>query len=141
VRNIFRRTGPSSVHPKNDSGTGDWNQYAFDLLPTNRNVTMQLAESSDHQDELAALVDTEELQAFVPTRTQDEERTDAPVAVRFFVESRMTGVVGLVPRGLEPIVFEAVARLESAGRSTRIPAKIVKTRHGLRVALLMGQTR
>ena len=141
MRNIFRPSQASNVHPKNDSGSGDWKDYAFDLIPTNRNITIQLAESNEHQDELAALLDVEELQAFVARRTIEEERTDAPLPIRFFVDSRMTGVVGLVPRGLEPVVFEAVSRLEAAGRSTRIPAKVVKTRNGLRVTLLMGKTR
>ena len=141
MRNIFRPGSASSVHPKNDSGSGDWKDYGYDLIPTNRNTTIQLAESNDHQDELAALLDVEELQAFVARRTIEEERVDAPLPIRFFVDSRMTGVVGLVPRGLEPVVFEAVSRLEAAGRSTRIPATVVKTRHGLRVNLLMGKTR
>jgi hypothetical protein len=141
VRNPFRSANASPVHPKNDAGIGEWKDYGYDLVPTGRNTTMQLAESDPHQAELEPLVGLDNLQAFISPRTIEEERTDAPLPVRFFVDSRMTGVVGLVPRGLEPVVFEAVTRLESAGRSNRIPATVVKTRHGLRVNLMMGKTR
>jgi len=141
VRNIFRSANAGSVHPKNDAGSGEWKDYGYDLVPTNRNTVIQLAESNEHQDELEPLLGVDEVQAFVARRTIEEERTDAPLPVRFFVDSRMTGIVGLVPRGLEPVVFEAMTRLESAGRSNRIPATVVKTRHGIRVNLLMGKTR
>lgn len=141
MRNPFRSATEPRVHPKNDEGSGEWKDYGYDLLPTGRNTTMQLAESDPHQAELAPLLDLDNLQAFISPRTIEEERTDAPLPVRFFVDGRMTGVVGLVPRGLEPVVFEAVVRLESAGRSNRIPATVVKTRHGLRVNLMMGKTR
>jgi hypothetical protein len=53
----------------------------------------------------------------------------------------MSGVVGYVPRGLEPVILETLARLDAAGRSTRVPAEISATKHGLRVTLLMGSTR
>jgi hypothetical protein len=86
-------------------------------------------------------VGAHELQAFVARRTPEEERTDAPLPVRFFVESRMTSIVGFVPPGLEPVVFEAMTRLENAGKSTRIPAEVVSTKHGYRVNLIMGLTR
>jgi hypothetical protein len=102
---------------------------------------LQLAGSDPFQDEIARVAQAHPLEAFISKRTVEEERTDAPVAVRFFVESRMSGPVGYVPRGLEAVVLEAVSRLETAGRNTRIPAEIVKGRHGLRVNLLMGQTR
>jgi hypothetical protein len=130
----------NGAFPKSDAGTGKLNDYRYDLVPKNRRVTMVLAGSDPAQEELERLATSTELQAFISKRTTEEERTDAPVAVRFFVDSRMTGIVGYVPRGLESPVFEALTRLERDGK-TRIPANITKTRKGLRVALLMGLTR
>lgn len=124
-----------------DAGSGRLDQYRYNLVPNNKNVTMQLAVSDPHQNELARLQGMAELQAFIAKRTLEEERTDAPLPVRFLVDGRMSEIVGYAPRGLESVVFEAIARLESAGRSPRIPAEVVKTRNGLRVNLLMGETR
>ncbi len=138
---IFGRSTNEGGYAKSDAGSGDLKQYKFDLLPANKNVTMQLAGSDPFQDELQKWADFDELQAFISPRTLEEERTDAPVAVRFFVDSRMTGIVGYVPRGLEAPALEALVRLGNAGRSTRIPAQITRTRNGLRVTLLMGLTR
>jgi hypothetical protein len=141
VRNPFSRKSDASPYPKNDSGSGQLKDYGFDLIPTNKRVAVQLADSDPHQDELAALVGADELQAFVSRRTAEEERTDAPLPVRFFVDSRMTAVVGFVPPGLEPVIFEAMTRLENAGKSTRIPAEVVSTKNGYRVNLKLGLTR
>lgn len=124
-----------------DAGSGSLNQYRYNLVPNNKRVTLQLAGSDPHQDELARLQAAPELQAFISKRTLEEERTDAPVPVRFLVDGRMSTIVGYAPRGMESVVLEALARLESSGRSPRIPAEIVKTRSGLRVNLLMGETR
>ena len=63
------------------------------------------------------------------------------MAVRLFVDGRILGPVGMVPRGLEGVVNEAISRLELAGRKPRIPVEIVRTRQGLRVDLQMGRTR
>lgn len=132
-------TSPESF-PKSDAGSGSYKQYKYDLVPANKRVRMRLAGSDPCQDELRRVA-LSEVEAFIAKRTIEEERTDAPVAVRFFVDSRMTSVVGYVPRGLEAVALEAVSRLEKAGRNSRIPAQIVKTRGGLRVDLLMGLTR
>jgi hypothetical protein len=126
---------------KRDSGAGSFDQYGYDLRPKNARVTMRLAGSDPCQDELARVLGASTIEAFIAPRTPEEERTDAPVAVRLFVDHRMTPVVGFVPRGLEAVALEAVARLERAGAASRVPAGIVKTRHGLRVELLMGRTR
>lgn len=141
--NFFRRAPVSREYPKTDAGSGSFDQYAYSLAPKNKRVTMQLAGSDPFQDEIARVRDTGagEFELFFAKRTIEEERTDAPLPGRFFAESRMSGVVGYVPRGLEPIVFQALSRLEMAGRSTRIPAEIVSTRNGLRVIVLMGRTR
>ncbi len=141
--NLFRRAAQSSEYPKTDAGTGSFDQYAYNLVPKNKRVTMQLAGSDQFQDELARVKATgaQEFELFFAKRTIEEERTDAPLPGRFFADSRMSGIVGYVPRGLEPIVFQTLSRLELAGRSTRIPAEIVATRNGLRVVLLIGRTR
>lgn len=141
--NVCRRTPGSSEYPKTDAGTGSFDQYGYSLVPKNKRVTMQLAGSDQFQDELARVKATgaQEFELFFAKRTLEEERTDAPLPGRFFVDSRMSGIVGYVPRGLEPIVLQTLSRLELAGRSTRIPADIASTRNGLRVILLMGRTR
>ena len=141
MRNIFGKQAEPSAYPKTDSGSGQLKDYGYDLIPLKKSTVIQLADSDSHQDTLADLVNAADVQAFIAPRTTEEERTDAPVPVRLFVESRMTPVVGMVPRGLEPAVLEALVRLERAGKSTRIPAAVVSTKNGLRVNLLMGQTR
>ncbi|WP_349898326.1 hypothetical protein [Parafrigoribacterium soli] len=141
--NLFSRAPESSEYPKTDAGTGNFNQYNYNLVPKNKRVTMQLAGSDPFQDEIRRIRDLAgaESEIFFAKRTTEEERTDAPMPARFFAESRMSAIVGYVPRGLEPLVIQTLARLDDAGRSTRIPAEIVTTRNGLRVVLLMGLTR
>ena len=123
-----------------DSGSGKLGDYKYNLVPANRRVTIRLADSDPYQEELASLSGEENLVTFIPARTIEEERTDAPMPVRFFTGRRMSGIVGYVPRGLEPAVIEALARIE--GRSNnRIPAVIIKKGGQLRVVLQMGDTR
>jgi hypothetical protein len=123
-----------------DAGQGKLGDYRYNLVPANKRVTIRLADSDPYQEELAALVDEENLQTYIAARTIEEERTDAPMPVRFFTGRRMSGIVGYVPRGLEPAVVEALTRIE--GRSdNRIPATILKKGGKLRVVLLMGDTR
>ena len=126
---------------KNDSGKADLNDYAFDLRPKNAKVSIRLAGCDLHQDEIARLADTADLQTAGGRRTVEEERTDAPMEVRLFADARISGVVGMVPRGFESAVTEALNRLEEAGRKPRIPVRIVGTRHGYRVELLIGSIR
>ena len=141
MRNVFGAERDPAGVSKRDVGSGSLKDYGYDLLPRKNNTVLVLAGSDPHQAELVALEHVSALQAFIAPRTAEEERTDAPIPVRFFAESRMTGIVGTVPRGLEPAVLEALVRLERAGRSTRIPAAIIKTRYGLRVELQLGATR
>jgi hypothetical protein len=127
------------VEMASDSGSGKLSEYNYGLAPRNKRVTMTLAGSDPFQQELADLLAEESLQTFINSRTADEERTDAPMPVRFFTGRRMSGIIGYVPRGLEPVVTQALTRLE--GRSNnRIPASITKKGGKLRVVLLMGQT-
>jgi hypothetical protein len=123
-----------------DSGSGKLGDYRYNLVPTNKRVTIRLADSDAYQEELASLADEENLLTFIAARTIEEERTDAPMPVRFFTGRRMSGIVGYVPRGLEPAVIEALARIEDRSNN-RIPATIIKKSGKLRVVLLMGQTR
>ena len=123
-----------------DSGSGKLSQYRYNLVPNNARVTMILAQSDPYQEELATLEHEEGLQSFIAARTIEEERTDAPMPVRFFTGRRMSGIVGYVPRGLEPAVIEAIARLEDK-TNNRIPARIIRKGGKLRVQLRMGETR
>jgi hypothetical protein len=123
-----------------DSGSGKLGDYKYNLLPANKRVSIRLADSDPYQEELASLINEESLVTFIASRTIEEERTDAPMPVRFFTGRRMSGIVGYVPRGLESAVTEALTRIE--GRSiNRIPATIIKKGGKFRVVLLMGDTR
>lgn len=129
--------------PKDDRGAGSFSQYKYNLLPSNARVVLRLADSNPHQEELEKVVDNGEqnLETAISRRSIEDERTDAPMVIRLFAGSRVTGIVGTVPRGLESVVDEALSRLDKRGQKVRIPARIAKTRSGLRVELLMGQTR
>jgi hypothetical protein len=123
-----------------DSGSGKLGDYNYGLAPRNKRITITLAGSDPFQQELEDLLKEDSIQSFIAPRTIEEERTDAPMPVRFFTGRRMSGVVGYVPRGLEPAIAEALTRL--AERSdNRIPAEIIRKRGVLRVVLLMGATR
>ncbi|HEY5319963.1 MAG TPA: hypothetical protein VIJ76_03710 [Galbitalea sp.] len=137
----FERKDDTGEFAKGDVGSGKLKDYRYNLIPNNKRVTIQLAGSDEGQDDLRELANESDLLAFIAPRTIEEERTDAPVPVRFFTGRRMSGVVGWVPRGLESVVIEAIARLESNGKTTRIPAEIVTIKGKLRVNLLMGETR
>jgi hypothetical protein len=128
------------VEMASDVGHGKLGDYRYNLVPANKRVTIRLADSDPCQAELESLLGEENLQTFIASRTIEEERTDAPMPVRFFTGRRMSAIVGYVPRGLEPAVVEALTRIE--GRSNnRIPAAIIKKSGKLRVVLLMGDTR
>jgi hypothetical protein len=127
--------------PRNDRGSGELRHYRYSLVPNNARVVIRLADSAPHQAELATIATSTGLETALSFRTTEDERTDAPMPVRLFTGSRVSDVVGLVPRGLESIVDDTLRRLDRAGRKARIPVRVVKTRGGLRVDLLMGQTR
>lgn len=142
---LFRKSGPVDESlPKDDRGSGSFDDYVGVLMPKNKNVTMRLANSNPRQDELAALAaeDPEVLTTATPARSMENERVDAPIEVRLFSGRRVSGVVGTVPRGLESIYDEAVRRLDGRGAKPRIPVAVVQTkRHGYRLDLLIGQTK
>ena len=138
-----RNPANDAAFPRNDRGSGSLNDYKFDFIPRSSKTRIQLAGSDPFQDELRTALDESgtDVHTAGGQRTIEEERTDAPMELRLFLGRRVSGVVGIVPRGLEPAVVEALSRLERASKPLRIPAEIVKTRQGLRVELLMGQTK
>jgi hypothetical protein len=135
----WRRREPDSAFAKTDQGAGSLDDYAFDLTPKNSRVRIRLAGSDPHQDELRPLLGAE-VSTAGGQRTAEEERLDAPIEVRLFADRRVIGPVGTVPRGLEGPVLDALGRLDRAGKPQRIPVEILKTKQGLRVELLIGQT-
>lgn len=131
------------VFDRNDRGKGGFGQYRIGLRPNNARVRMRLAGSNPYQAELEQILSTggSALETAFARRTREEDGADAPIPVRLFTGSRVSGIVGWIPRGLESIVDEALSRLDIAGRKQRIPAVIVRKGGLLRVELLMGQTR
>ena len=140
---FWNRAPVDTSLPKADRGSGSFDEYKYNLLPNNTRTTLRLANSMPHQEELQRIVDSgeSELETAISRRSIEDERTDAPMEIRLFSGSRVTGVVGTIPRGLEPVIDEALSRLESSGKKVRIPASVEKTRNGWRVDLLVGQTR
>ena len=140
---FWNRAPVDTSLPKDDRGSGSFDDYKYDLLPTKAGTTLRLANSAPHQNELQRIIDSgeSELETAISRRSAEEERTDAPMDIRLFSGSRVTGVVGRIPRGLEPVIDEALGRLDGAGKKARIPASVQKTRSGWRVDLLIGRTR
>jgi len=131
------------VLDRNDRGKGGFNQYRYALRPNSTRVTMRLAGSNPYQAELEEILagGSSSLETAMSRRTQQEDSVDAPIAVRLFTGSRVSPIVGWIPRGLESIVDETLSRLDLAGRKQRIPVAIVRKGGLLRVELLIGQTR
>jgi hypothetical protein len=140
---LFQKRGTDESLPRSDRGRGSLDDYAFDLLPRNARITMTLAASDPYQDELRAVLEAgdEELETAVPARTLEQERVDAPIEVRLFTGRRVSGVVGMIPRGLESVIDETLRRLEDRGDKPRIPVRITGRAGAHRVELLMGRTR
>ena len=128
---------------RNDRGKGSFSQYRYALMPNNPRVRIRLAASNPYQRELQEILDSgaSPLETAFSRRSQQEDSVDAPIEVRLFTGTRVSGPVGFIPRGLESIVDEALSRLDLNSRKQRIPAVIVRSGGRLRVELLMGQTR
>ncbi len=126
-----------------DGGRGTLDDYDYNLRPKRSDTVIRLAESDPHQEEIVRMLDlgVEEVFTVISRRGVEEERTDAPMPVRLFAGGRMSGVVGIVPRGLEAPVDDALGRVAESGKPARIPASIEATRHGLRVDVMIGVTR
>lgn len=131
------------VLDRNDLGKGSLGHYRGVLVPANARVRLRLAGSNPHQQELAEIVESgaSPLETAISKRSQQDEGRDAPIEVRLFTGSRVSGVVGVVPRGFESVVDEALGRLDTLGRKQRIPVEIIRKGGLYRVELLMGQTR
>jgi len=126
-----------------DAGRGKLDDYDYNLRPKKNGTVIRLADSNPNQDELQRVQDAgaDELWAMISRRGPEDERTDAPMPVRLFMSGRVSGIVGIVPRGLEAPVDDALVRLAEAGKPPRIPAVVVSTGGGLRVDLRIGTTR
>lgn len=126
-----------------DAGSGSLDDYDYNLRPKKADATIRLADSDPNRDEIVRIneMGAEEIWSMISRRSQEDERTDAPMAVRLFVSGRVSGVVGYIPRGLEAPVDDALGRLLESGKPARIPVKIVSTKKGLRVDLRIGATR
>ena len=130
----------SGLPDKHDVGSGSLADFTYGLFPRFTNVVVRVAGSMPFQSELLELLSSgPPTQAFVERRLPAEDRVDAPMPVRLWVDSELTGVVGYVPRGLEAPIDACLARLADRGRSSRIPCSIISTRHGIRVDLRIGQ--
>ncbi|MGN6325435.1 hypothetical protein [Pseudolysinimonas sp.] len=128
---------------RNDRGAGKLNDYAYGLLARNKRIRLTLAGSDACQDELQTVLDQagDQIETAISPRTQAQDRDDAPIVVRLFTGRRVSGPVGMVPRGLESVVDENLRRLDDAFGAARIPVEIVRKRGQLRVQLLMGEVR
>jgi len=137
---LFRRRGVDPELPRDDRGFGSFDDYVYNLAPRNKRVTIVLAGSNPHQQELRELAesDSTEFETAMSPRTLEGERVDAPIEVRLFTGRRVSGVVGTIPRGLESVIDENLRRLDDKGVKARIPARVEKKREGYRVVLLMG---
>ena len=137
---LFRRRGVDPELPRDDRGYGSFDDYVYNLSPRNKRITIVLAGSNPHQNELRELAESgsTEFETAMSPRTLEGERIDAPIEVRLFTGRRVSGVVGSVPRGLESVVDENLRRLDDKGVKARIPVRIEKKREGYRVVLLMG---
>ncbi|KQP55663.1 hypothetical protein [Agreia sp. Leaf283] len=131
----------SGVPDRHDAGTGSLADYTYNLFPRFTSVVLRVAGSTPFQSELRELLESPSPphDAFVERRPPAEDRVDAPMPVRLWIGSELSGMVGYVPRGLEAPVDACLGRLSDRGKGPRIPCTIVSTRHGLRVDLGMGR--
>ena len=137
---LFRRRGVDTSLPREDRGFGSFDDYVYNLAPRNKRVTIVLANSDPYQDELREIAASGEshIETAISPRTLQAEGQDAPIEVRLFTGRRVSGPVGMVPRGLESVVDENLRRLDDKGLKARIPVRIDQKREGYRVVLLMG---
>lgn len=128
---------------RDDRGKGSLSDYRGVLEPANSRVTIRLAGCNLFQAELTGILalGADNLETATSRRTLDQERIDAPIEVRLFTGTRVSGPVGWVPRGLESVIDETFARLDVRGKKQRIPVAIVKKGGRYRVDLLVGLTR
>ena len=141
---LFPKRGVDSSLPKGDRGFASFDDFDFRLMPKNGRVTMTLAGSDPHQDELKSIVesgDADAAETAISPRSQADEGVDAPIPVRLFLGRRVSGIVGSVPRGYESVVDENLRRIDDRLGKARIPVVIEQKRGVYRVVLLIGKTR
>lgn len=140
---LFSRTAGDPDLPKSDRGKGSLNDYGYDLIATNKRVTITLADSDQRQDELRTVLETGEgpIETAISPRSIEQERVDGRIEVRLFTGRRVSGVVGVVPRGLESVIDETLRRLDGRGDKVRIPVEIVGKPGAYRAVLKMGDVR
>lgn len=140
---LFQKRGTDESLPRGDRGRGSFDDYSYGLSAKNKRITMTLADSDPHQDELRTIVESGQTGAetAISPRTLEQERVDAGIPVRLFTGSRVSGVVGSIPRGLESVIDETLRRLEDRGDKPRIPARVTGKPGAWRVELLMGAVR
>lgn len=138
-----KRRGTDESLPKSDRGSGHFDDYTFGLVARNKGITIVLADSDPHQDQLRTIVEAgdEKPETAISPRTMEQERVDAPIEVRIFTGRRVSGPVGSVPRGLESVIDETLRRLEDSVGKARIPVRIIQKSGKYRVELLMGAVR
>ena len=134
---------PDATLDRKDRGSGRLEDYVYGLVARNRRVRMTLAGSDACQEELEKVFESADgdIETAVSPRTLAQERVDAPIVVRLFTGRRVSGPVGMVPRGLESVIDENLRRLDDAFGLARIPVQIVRKSGRLRVELLMGTVR
>ena len=137
---LFRRRGVDTSLPRDDRGFGSFDDFVYNLAPRSKRTTIVLANSNPYQDELRELSTSGEasIETAISPRSLQAEGQDAPIEVRLFTGRRVSGPVGMVPRGLESVIDENLRRLDDKGLKARIPARIEHKREGYRVVLLMG---
>jgi len=141
---LFPKRGVDTSLPKSDRGFASFDDFDYRLRPKNGRVTMTLAGSDAHQDELKAIVhngENEDAETAVSPRSMADERIDAPIPVRLFLGRRVSGVVGSIPRGFESLIDENIRMIEDRGSKPRIPVRIEHKKGAYRVVLLLGKTR
>lgn len=140
---LFSKSAGDPDLPKADRGRGSFDDYDYNLVAKNKRITLTLADSDPRQDELRTIAESGELTAetAMSPRSIEQERVDAPMEVRLFTGRRVSGVVGVVPRGLESVIDQNLRRLEDRGDKPRIPARITGKSGAYRVVLDMGAIR
>ena len=141
---LFPKRGVDDSLPRSDRGFASFDDFDFRLRPKNARVTITLADSDPHQDELKTIVESGEhgdAETAISPRSQADERVDAAIPVRLFLGRRVSGVVGSIPRGFESLIDENIRQIEDRGGKPRIPVRIEQKKGAYRVVLLLGKTR
>ncbi len=140
---LFSKAAGDPDLPKSDRGTGSFDDYGYDLIARSKRIVITLADSDQRQDELRSVLEGGDgpVETAISPRSIEQERVDARIEVRLFTGRRVSGVVGVVPRGLESVIDETLRRLDGSGEKMRIPVEIVSRKGAYRAVLRMGAVR